>query len=127
MDSDDSPETESSESHQEAEKRAIDLFWCIRYFVIALVTGLGLIWLWNALKYNDDVNIVSLLLPSESTHVGPEQGPQYLWVIEHDRSAQDTSLATQTSLYKSDSLMTKTSDGKLQHRPNYGYPSLTME
>ena len=112
MDSEDSLETEPSESHWEAEKRAIDRYWCIGYFMIALLFGLGYIWLLNALNHDDDVDIVSLLLPPNSTHFEPEPDPQYLWVIEHDRSAHDTRLATQKSLYKGDSLTTKISDGE---------------
>lgn len=110
MDSDSLSGAESSGSHQEAGKRTSKRHRCIFYTTIVLFISFGLLWILSSLN-NQDETTVGSLLPPMLYHRRPGKDPQYLWVVEHDSNAYNTSLATRRSLYAQDKLTTKTSDG----------------
>ncbi|KAL8854617.1 MAG: hypothetical protein Q9221_000652 [Calogaya cf. arnoldii] len=109
MDSDSSSEAQAPGSYQEAGKPTSKRYRCILYTMIVLIISLALIWILSSLEDQREVTRASLLA-SMPHHRRPKQDPQYLWMIEHDSNAQDTSLATRRSLYAQDEVTTMTSN-----------------
>ncbi|KAL8674532.1 MAG: hypothetical protein Q9168_001050 [Polycauliona sp. 1 TL-2023] len=104
--SESSSTTDSSASHQGATEPISHRFRCICYTVIALFISLALIFFLSSLNNHHDSSATSLSPP-----ISHQRVQRYLWVIEHDGTARDTSLATQMYLYISDGLTTKACDG----------------
>ncbi|KAL8650524.1 MAG: hypothetical protein Q9226_005108 [Calogaya cf. arnoldii] len=113
MDSDSSSEAEAPGSYHEAGKPTSKRYRCILYTMIVLIISLALIWILSSLENQSEVTRASLLA-SMPHHRRPKQVPRYLWMIEHDSNAHNTSLATRRSLYAQDEVTTKSSDGMFQ-------------
>ncbi|KAL8736297.1 MAG: hypothetical protein Q9166_000452 [cf. Caloplaca sp. 2 TL-2023] len=98
MDSDNSLTSETSGSRQEAKQQA-NAWNTGRYTCFCMIIFVFSILVWKFSPTSSSEYSVALPSPSPAHHQFAGQDPQYLWLVEHDTSANDGKLATLKSLY----------------------------